>query len=115
MQIIHEGSVIGYNDWMLEYVFNSSPLRDDQSIDSFAPDYSYEVTLADTPDQLSEHLDTLLLGGMMKNATKERIVTILNEMPIRLDHEDNTADDRWNRVAVAVFVAVTSTEFSLAL
>ena len=114
LQIMHEGSVIGYNDWMLEYVFNSSPFRD-PSIDSFVPDYSYEVTLADTPDQLSEHLDTLLLGGMMKNATKERIVTILNEMPIRLDHEDNTADDRWNRVAVAVFVAVTSTEFSLAL
>ena len=25
LQIIHEGSVIGYSDWMLEYVFNSSP------------------------------------------------------------------------------------------
>ena len=114
LQIIHEGSVIGYSDWMLEYVFNSSPTRD-PSLDSFVPDYSYEVTLAETPDQLAEHLDILLLGGLMKNKTKERITTILNEMPIRSDHEDNTADDRWNRVAVAVYMAVTSTEFSLAL
>ena len=114
LQIIHEGSVIGYGDWMLEYVFNSSPTRD-RSLDSFVPDYSYEVTLAETPEQLAEHLDILLLGGLMKNKTKERITTILNEMPIRSDHEDNTADDRWNRVAVAVYMAVTSTEFSLAL
>ena len=114
LQIIHEGSVIGYSDWMLEYVFNSSPTRD-PSLDSFVPDYSYEVTLAETPEQLAEHLDILLLGGLMKNKTKERITTILNEMPIRSNHEDNTADDRWNRVAVAVYMAVTSTEFSLAL
>jgi uncharacterized protein (DUF1800 family) len=114
LQIIHEGSVIGYSDWMLEYVFNSSPTRD-PSLDSFVPDYSYEVTLAEAPEQLAEHLDILLLGGLMKNKTKERITTILNEMPIRSDHEDNTADDRWNRVAVAVYMAVTSTEFSLAL
>lgn len=114
LQIIHEGSVIGYSDWMLEYVFNSSPTRD-PSLDSFVPDYSYEVTLAEAPEQLVEHLDILLLGGLMKNKTKERITTILNEMPIRSDHEDNTADDRWNRVAVAVYMAVTSTEFSLAL
>jgi uncharacterized protein (DUF1800 family) len=114
LQIIHEGSVIGYSDWMLEYVFNSSPTRD-PSLDSFVPDYSYEVTLAEAPEQLAEHLDILLLGGLMKNKTKERITTILNEMPIRSDHEDNTADDRWNRVAVAVYMAVISTEFSLAL
>ena len=114
LQIIHEGSVIGYSDWMLEYVFNSSPMRD-EAVDSFAPDYSYEATLADTPDQLSEHLDTLLLGGLMKNTTKDRIITILNEMPIRSDSEENASQDRWNRVAVSVYVAVTSTEFSLAL
>ena len=105
---------MGYNDWMLEYVFNTSPMRD-EAIDSFAPDYSYEVTLAETPEQLSEHLNTLLLAGLMKNTTKERIVKILNEMPIRSDSEENTSKDRWNRVAVAVYVAVTSTEFSLAL
>ena len=114
LQITHEGSIMGYNDWMLEYVFNSSPMRD-EAIDSFAPDYSYEATLAETPDQLSEHLDTLLLAGRMKNITKERIVKILNEMPIRSDSEENASKDRWNRVAVAVYVAVTSTEFSLAL
>lgn len=114
LQIMHEGSVIGYNDWMLEYVFNSSPMRD-EAVDSFAPDYSYEATLADTPAQLSEHLDTLLLGGLMKNTTKDRIITILNEMPIRSDSEENATQDRWNRVAVSVYVAVTSTEFSLAL
>jgi hypothetical protein len=51
----------------------------------------------------------------MKNTTKERIVTILNEMPIRSDSEENATKDRWNRVAVAVYVAVTSTEFSLVL
>ena len=114
LQTIHEGSIMGYNDWMLEYVFNTSPMRD-EAIDSFAPDYSYEVTLAETPEQLSEHLNTLLLAGLMKNTTKERIVKILNEMPIRSDSEENTSKDRWNRVAVAVYVAVTSTEFSLAL
>jgi len=36
-------------------------------------------------------------------------------MPIRSDSEENATKDRWIRVAVAVYVAVTSTEFSLVL
>ena len=113
LQIVNEGSVIGYANFMLQFVYNNTSQRDD-IIDGFVPDYSNEVALAETPEALAEHLNTLLLGGRMNPQTKTRIVSVLNEIPIR-EVASEADEDKLTRATVAVFMAVTSPAFALEL
>ena len=113
LQTVNDGAAIGYANFMLQFVFNTSPTRDD-AIDSFVPDYSDEVALAETPDALADHLNALLLGGRMSPQTKTRISTVLNEIPIR-EVASEAAEDKLTRAKVAVYMAVTSPAFALEL
>jgi uncharacterized protein (DUF1800 family) len=113
LQTVNEGSAIGYANFMLQFVFNTSPMRND-TIDSFVPDYTDEVALADKPADLADHLDNLLLGGRMSPQTKDRIVSVLNEIPIR-EAAAEAEEDKLTRAAVAVYMAVTSPAFALEL
>lgn len=113
LQTVNEGSAIGYANFMLQYVFNTSPMRND-TIDSFVPDYTDEVALSDKPADLADHLNELLLGGRMSPQTKERIVSVLNEIPIR-EAVAEAEEDKFTRAAVAVYMAVTSPAFALEL
>jgi uncharacterized protein (DUF1800 family) len=113
LQIVNEGAAIGYANFMLNFVFNTTPTRND-AIDSFIPDYTDEIALADEPEALTDHLNSLLLGGRMSSVTKDRLVTVLNEIPIRTDPND-AASDRLTRASLAVYMAVTSPAFALEL
>lgn len=113
LQTVNEGAAIGYANFMLNFVYNSTPTRND-AIDSFVPDYTDEVALADNPEGLADHLNALLLSGRMSPQTKERIVTVLNEIPIRTDAAE-AADDKITRASLAVYLAVTSPAFALEL
>ena len=113
LQTVNEGSAIGYANFMLQFVFNTSPMRND-TIDSFVPDYTDEVALADKPADLADHLDNLLLGGRMSPQTKDRIVSVLNEIPIG-ETAAEAEEDKLTRAAVAVYMAVTSPAFALEL
>jgi len=113
LQIVNEGAVIGYANFMLQFVYNNTSQRDDR-IDGFVPDYTDEVALAETPEALAEHLNTLLLGGRMNPQTKTRIVSVLNEIPIR-EAASEADEDKLTRATVAVYMAVTSPAFALEL
>jgi len=110
-QTVNEGAVIGFDNFMLDFVYNTTPRVSDE-IDSFVPDYSDEVALVEDPGALADHLNELLLSGRMSPQTKERMITVLNEIPIR---EDNIDEDKVTRAAVAVYMAVTSPAFALDL
>jgi len=113
LQTVNEGAVIGYANFMLNFVYNTTPSRND-AIDSFVPDYTDEVALAEDPEGLADHLNALLLGGRMSPQTKDRIVLVLNEIPIRTDASE-AADDKITRASLAVYMAVTSPAFALEL
>lgn len=113
LQTVNEGAAIGYSNFMLNYVFNTSSTRND-AIDSFVPDYTEEIALADQPAELAEHLNTLLLHGRMSPQTKDRIMTVLNEIPIRTDPTE-AEEDKMTRASLAVYLAVTSPAFALEL
>lgn len=113
LQIVNDGAAIGYANFMLNFVYNSTPTRND-AVDSFVPDYTDEVALADKPEDLADHLNTLLLGGRMSAVTKDRIIAVLNEIPIRTD-PDEAAADKITRASLAVYMAVTSPAFALEL
>ena len=113
LQTVNEGAAIGYANFMLQFVFNTSPTRT-EAVDSFAPDYTDEIALADKPAELADHLSDLLLGGRMSPQTKARIIFVLDEIPIR-DTAAEADEDKLTRASVAIYMAVTSPAFALEL
>lgn len=102
LQIIDTTSLVGYVNFMTDYVFDRTPSGNTVS---FVPDYSAELALADNPQALVDRLDLLLGAGRMTDTVKSQIVFALENTPIR---EGSEADDRLRRVRVAVLMAVTS-------
>lgn len=106
-QIGHDGATVGYINFMGEFIRNRSS-RYDETVDSFEPDYSAELALADEPEALAEHLNALLLAGQMNEKTKDRMVSILNAIPLRETERDA---DTLTRVEVAIMMSVTDPAF----
>ncbi|MEM7292984.1 MAG: DUF1800 family protein [Pseudomonadota bacterium] len=76
----------------------------------FAPDFSAEIEISDSPTQLTNHLDTLLTGGRMTPRVRTRIVEAVGTIPI----DPNTRqEDLTKRVQVAVLMAVTAPSFAV--
>lgn len=111
-QIVNEGSATGYANFMLEFVFDTSPRRDND-IPSFTANYADEIALADDPLALADHLNAKLLAGRMSMETKDRMVAALNEVTIRSDTAENTAEDKLVRARLAIYMAVTDPAFAV--
>ncbi|MEM8771738.1 MAG: DUF1800 family protein [Pseudomonadota bacterium] len=103
-QIITQSSLIRTTNFLMRHVMDDTPRWDD-AIVSFTPDYTDEIALAEDPAALAEHLSLLLTSGFMSDASKDRIVAVLNEIPIRTD---NVEEDRLTRVHVAVLMALST-------
>ena len=112
-QIVHEGATIGFANYMSMFIRNQTWERDD-NLDTFIPDYSDELLLADKPADLADHLNDLLLAGRMSAITKDRIISVLDEIPIR-DDPDKTDEDKLSRVHAAVTMAVTDPAYTIQL
>ena len=112
-QIVHEGATIGYVNYISHFVRNETHERNSE-YDTFVPDYSDELALSDKPDDLADHLNELLLAGRMSSTTRDRIISVLNEIPIR-DDPEKTDQDKLSRVHAAVTMAVTDPAFTIQL
>ncbi len=112
-QIVHEGATVGFANYMSLFIRDQS-WRVDDNYNSFVPDYTDEIALADKPDELADHLNSLLLAERMSTTTRDRIISVLNEIPIR-EAEEDAAEDRLSRVHVAVTMAVTDPAFTIQL
>lgn len=110
-QIVSESSIVGYANFMGSFVRDNTGNVTGSSGDAFRPDYSQELTFANDPEALVEHLDLLLTYGSMGNVEKNRIIAALNEMPIRDDA--NQDEDLERRVHLAVQMTVTSAAYSI--
>lgn len=110
-QIVNESSIVGYANFVGSYVRDNTTSTNGSSGQAFRPNYSDELSLADDPEALVEHLDLLLTYGSMGSVEKNRIVEALNEMPIRTD--TNQDNDRDLRVKMAVQMTVTSAAYSI--
>ena len=110
LQIVNESTSVGYVNTMSRYARDDTPMKGSADEDdlSFSPDYTRELSLADNPEALVDHLDLLLTYGRMAAETRDRILTVLNDIPIR---EDRAEEDLEDRVHIAVMMATTSTEY----
>lgn len=110
-QIVNESSIVGYINFMASFVRDRTSNINGASGDAFKPNYSKELALADNATELVERIDLLLTYGQMGPVEKQRIIKILDEMPIR--DSDKAAEDRELRVHMAVQLAVTSAAYSI--
>ena len=70
-------------------------------------DFSYEMTLADNPPALLDHLDTVLTAGRMDPANRTAVLDVLNLMPSATDRE------KLERVQFAIFLTILMPEFNI--
>ncbi|MEM6626660.1 MAG: DUF1800 family protein, partial [Pseudomonadota bacterium] len=108
-QIMNEASTIGFANFMTDFVMDRSSRRN-RDLDTFVPDYSDEIALANDPAALVDHLDDLLTGGRMSAMVKDDIIAAVSEIAIREGNED---DDTLDRVHIAVLMAVNAPSFAI--
>lgn len=111
LQIINEGSIIGYNNFMTEFIFGRARLRNGGG-PSFVPDYSDELALADDPVGLIDHLDMLLTGARMSDEEKDAVETVLTALSLSEDEEDR-AEDLMARVETAILMITNLPSYAI--
>lgn len=97
MQITDEISVTGYLNFMRDAISNGTGRNND-----IRADYTPELALADTPEQLVNRIDLLLMQGQMSAALRTQILAAINSNP---------SNSRTNKVYLAVFLAMASPEY----
>jgi hypothetical protein len=111
-QLVNESTMLGYMNFMTEYVMARTG-QSDPSLTSFTPDYSAEMTLAYNNAGLVDHLDTKLTGGLLSGAERTEMIAVLATMPKRTDSAANEQLDRSERVYMAVLMMVNSPAYAV--
>ena len=112
MQTTHESSVAGWTNRMRDAVPNGwgnnpqgANRRDVQ------PDYTAAIALADKPDQLVDHVSTLMMAGQMPATLRAQIINAVTSVAISTTNATAAETARKNRVYLAVYLTMASPEF----
>ncbi len=111
LQIVNETSSIGYSNFMTSFIRGFAPNFGDDEENGLNLTYPAERALAGDPDALIFHLSDLLVAGALEASTANRIVDVLNEMPIRTEDEEQRVRDELLRVQIAILMVMTSPEY----
>jgi len=77
-QITHETTLTGYTNFMERIIQRATPRFQGDNLDHLLVDYSREIELAATPDQLLDRLNLLLMAGQMTPSTRTAILDTIN-------------------------------------
>jgi uncharacterized protein (DUF1800 family) len=97
MQITEETSVVGYLNFMRNAIANGTGISRD-----IKADYSAELALASTPDQLLDRINLLLMQNQMSSTLRSQILAAINS---------NMNNTMINRVNLAIFLTMASPEY----
>jgi uncharacterized protein (DUF1800 family) len=97
MQITEETSVVGYLNYMRNAIANGTG-----TANRIKADYTAELALAGTPDQLVDRINLLLMQNQMSSTLRGQILAAINSNP------NNT---NINRVYLAIFLTMASPEY----
>jgi uncharacterized protein (DUF1800 family) len=97
MQITDEISVTGYLNFMRDAIANGTGSNND-----IHADYTPELALADTPEQLVNRVNLLLMQGQMSAALRTQILAAINSNP---------SNSKANKVYLAVFLTMAAPEY----
>ncbi len=109
LQLVQEGQIRGYYDFMFNLVAGRVN-RDDNSIDSFRATYPRLTAVADNPEVLVDLVEDLLISGSFEATTRQRIIDAVTLSPLR---DSDLEADALSRAKIAVYMAVTSVEYGM--
>ncbi|WP_426077490.1 DUF1800 domain-containing protein [Janthinobacterium sp. PSPC3-1] len=109
MQITSEPSVTGYLNFMQEAI--NSGVGDARLV---KPDYTRELALSADANALVDRVDLLLMNGAMSSRLRGQIVSAVNSITLPAASATNApqiANLQANRVKLAIFLAMASTDY----
>jgi uncharacterized protein (DUF1800 family) len=109
MQITGEPSVTGYLNYMQSAIPNGAGSSRDVKAD-----YTAELALAASPEQLVDHIKLLLLDGAMSTTLRQQIISALNAIALPAANGNNASQldtARKNRVYMAIYLTMASPEY----
>ena len=109
MQITSEPSVTGYLNFMQEAI--NSGIGDARLV---KPDYTRELALSADANALVDRVDLLMMNGAMSSRLRGQIVNAVNSITLPAASATNApqiANLQANRVKLAIFLAMASTEY----
>ncbi len=109
MQITSEPSVTGYLNFMQEAV--NSGVGDARLV---KPDYTNELAVSADANALVDRVDLLLMNGAMSSRLRGQIVNAVNSITLPAASATNgpqIANLQANRVKLAIFLAMASTDY----
>ncbi len=95
LQITTGSSITGYANFMEGFILQRV------SDESYVPDYSAELALADNPGALVDHLDDILTYGSLRAESRDRIVQAVSSV----------GGEPENRVEAAILMMMTSADY----
>ncbi len=107
MQMTNVSSVVGYINYMQSAIGSSAT----SGPDVFAS-YATEINLANTPDQLLDRINLLLMAGQMSNTLYNQILTAIEAIPIPTGDQNAINAALLNRVQAAIYLTVASPDFA---
>jgi hypothetical protein len=93
---------------MTDYIIDNT--RSVGSTNTFIPNYSHALSLADNPQQLVDYLAMLLTADRMSQTSKDLIKQAVTDIGIRATEEQA---DRLARVELAIIMAVSDPTFTV--
>ncbi len=102
LQIVTTASVTAYANFMLDRI------EEGDAAETYRPQYTRELSLADNPAALVDHLNLVLTAGSMQPSTREAIIAAVTGVRLRAGSD---ALDRRRRVNTAMLMTVLSSEY----
>lgn len=112
LQLVNATSQFGIFNTLSAFAFGDTR-RASEPYDTFVPNYNQELPLAYDEVALIDHLDFILTGNQLSNAEKDEFIAVLTVMDKRTDTPEREAEDRFNRVALAVSMVLSSPSYVL--
>ena len=117
LQIVNANSVAGFANFMTFFVFGFAEFAVDNELvrgvdaqNSFLPDYTVQLALADNPQALVDNLDMLLANQSLSTETRDLIISVVTNIPLTFEF-DPDYDGALFRVQTAVMMVMTSPDY----
>lgn len=107
MQMTTISTVVGY----INFLQDSIGADGTSGPDVFAS-YAAEINLANTPDQLLNRINLLLMAGQMNSTLYNQILTAIEAIPIPTGDQNAINAALLNRVQAAIYLTVASPDFA---
>ncbi len=102
LQIVTTATVTAYANFMLDRI------EEGTATETYRPQYTRELPLADNPAALVDHLNLILTAGSMQPSTRDAIIAAVSGVRLRAGSD---ALDRRRRVNTAMLMTVLSSEY----